>query len=189
MVAAVVLAAGGGQRSGGPKALLLADGVTLVGRAVAVARDAGCDPVVAVLGCEADRVRKEADLAGATVVDNESWRTGAGSSLRVALEALAGTGAEAAVVLTVEQVGVGAALVGRLVDGVGPGTLRTATYHGRRAHPVVLGREHWAGVTALAVGDLGARAYLTAHSAQVELVACEDLADGKEIELAARPAG
>ncbi len=189
MVAAVVLAAGGGQRSGGPKALLVTDGETLLGRAVAAARGAGCDPVLAVLGCEADRVRKEADLTGVTVLENESWRTGAGSSLRIGLAALEGTGADAAVVLSVAQAGVGAALIGRLVDGVGAGTLRTATYQGRRAHPVVLGRDHWAGVSALAVGDLGARAYLTAHSAQVEHVPCEDLGDGTEIELAARPAG
>ncbi len=52
--AALVLAAGEGKRYGAPKALIPLDGELLVDRAVRVARDAGCSPVVVVLGAAAE---------------------------------------------------------------------------------------------------------------------------------------
>jgi nicotine blue oxidoreductase len=177
VVAAVVLAAGGGQRSGGPEALLRSEGQPLIERAVRAAHEAGCAPVVVVLGCEAARVRAEAALNDTVPVDNPGWRSGAGSSLRVGLEALAGTAAEAVVLLTVAMVGVGAEAVRRVSAGVDATALRTAAYEQRRSYPVLLGRDHWAGVATLAVGDLAARAYLSAHADLVVTVACEDIAN------------
>jgi nicotine blue oxidoreductase len=183
VVAAVVLAAGGGQRSGGPKALLRTQSQPLVERAVTAAHEAGCAPVVVVLGCEASRVRAEAALNDATPVDNPGWRSGAGSSLRVGLAALAGTAAEAAVVLSVEMAGVGAEALRRVSAGADATALRTATYEQRRGYPVLLGRDHWPGVATLAVGDLAARAYLSAHADLVVPVACDDIADGAAFEV------
>jgi CTP:molybdopterin cytidylyltransferase MocA len=40
-------------------------------------------------------------------------------------------------------------------------------YGGRRGHPVLLGRDHWAGASATAVGDRGARDYLRTHDVHV----------------------
>ena len=37
------------------------------------------------------------------------------------------------------------------------------SYDGVPGHPVLLGCEHWAGVSASATGDRGARAYLAEH--------------------------
>jgi CTP:molybdopterin cytidylyltransferase MocA len=55
-----------------------------------------------------------------------------------------------------------------------------ATYDGRPGHPVLIGREHWAGVAATARGDHGARDYLAAH----DHVSCEcgDLATGRDVD-------
>src|SRR5687768_9682673 len=61
-VAGLVLAAGGGRRYGGPKALVSRQGQLLVERAVATLRDGGCAPILVVVGAEADRVRAEATL-------------------------------------------------------------------------------------------------------------------------------
>ncbi|MFD1150126.1 NTP transferase domain-containing protein, partial [Saccharothrix hoggarensis] len=49
-VAGLLLAAGAGRRFGGPKALVAHGGVLWVDRVAAVLRDAGCAPVVVVLG-------------------------------------------------------------------------------------------------------------------------------------------
>ncbi|GAB3665213.1 nucleotidyltransferase family protein [Actinocorallia lasiicapitis] len=87
-------------------------------------------------------------------------------------------GVEAVVVLLVDTPGIGAAAVRRMREGAGGGTLRVATYAGVPGHPVVLGREHWAGVLASVSGDEGARGYMRAHGA--ERVACEDIADGRD---------
>ena len=184
-IAGLVLAAGGGRRYGGPKALVRHDdGRLLVERAVDTVRDGGCAPVVVVLGAESDKVRSDAKLGDALLVDNVGWKSGMGSSLRVGLGALAGTDAEAAVVLLVDTPGIGPEAVARVVAAVdGPGALLAATYAGRRGHPVALGRDHWSGVAMLATADVGARAYLVAHAGRVVAVPCEDVADDTDVDV------
>jgi nicotine blue oxidoreductase len=170
-----------------PKALAERDGRLWVDLALGVLRAAGCDPMVVVLGAGAAEVRARAGLNGATVVDNAGWTEGIGSSLRAGLAALTATPAEAAAVLLVDTPGITAAAVRRVAAGAGPTTLAVATYGGSDGHPVVLGRAHWPGVTALAVGDRGARPYLRANTTAVRRIACDDIADGTDID--ERPTG
>ena len=136
--------------------------------------------MVVVLGAAADQVRADADLSGATVVVNPDWETGMGSSLRTGLAALRVTKAEAAIVLLVDTPGVTPAAVRRLAKGAAREALAVATYHGERGHPVLLGRDHWAGVAESAVGDVGARPYLRDHPPTE--VPCEDIADGTDLD-------
>lgn len=182
-VAGLLLAAGAGRRYGMPKALVTVDGRLLVERGLATLREAGCDPVVVVLGAAAPQVRDAASLSGATVVDNPDWDTGMGSSLRAGLSTV--DDAVAVVVLLVDTPGVTPAAVRRVAThaaDAGPAALAIATYHGEPGHPVLLGRDHWAGVAALATGDVGARRYLAAHPDQVTRVPCEDVADGTDLD-------
>jgi nicotine blue oxidoreductase len=180
-IAGLLLAAGAGRRYGMPKALVTVDGRLLVERGLATLRGAGCDPVVVVLGAAAPEVRAAADLDGATVVDNPGWDTGMGSSLRTGLSTVDGL-ASAVIVLLVDTPGVTPAAIRRVATHAGAGALAIATYHGEPGHPVLLGREHWAGVAAVATGDVGARRYLAAHPDLVTLVPCEDVADGTDID-------
>jgi CTP:molybdopterin cytidylyltransferase MocA len=182
-----VLAAGGGRRYGGPKALVRHAGQLLVERAVSTMREAGCDPIVVVLGAAAAEVRAAAQLGSVTIVENEGWKTGMGSSLRVGLAALADVDVDAAVVLLVDTPGVTAEAVRRVTEKDGRDALVTATYGHRRGHPVLLGRDHWAGVATLATGDIGARAYLTARSASVLTVPCDDISDDTDIDVPEPP--
>ncbi|RZU75015.1 nicotine blue oxidoreductase [Micromonospora kangleipakensis] len=184
-VAGLVLAAGAGTRYGGPKALVRADdGHLLVEHAAATLRTGGCAPIVVVLGAKSDWVRGEARLADVSLVDNADWKSGMGSSLRAGLAALADADVDGVAVLLVDTPDIGPEAVRRLVVAVdGPGALLTATYGGRRGHPVIIGRDHWAGVAALATGDVGARAYLAAHSAKVRGVPCEDVADDTDLDV------
>jgi CTP:molybdopterin cytidylyltransferase MocA len=178
--AGLVLAAGEGRRFGGPKAPYILDGERLVDRAVRVLRAAGCDPVVVVLGAWVG------DVPGAEVVVNDGWATGMGSSLRVGLEHLATVArVDRAVVSLVDLPGLTPDAVRRLAAT--PGTaadpredLAAATYAGERGHPVLLGRAHWVGVAATAVGDRGARDYLAAHP--VRLVEVGDVAAGTDLD-------
>jgi nicotine blue oxidoreductase len=160
------------------------DGQLLVERAVAALRAGGCSPIFVVLGAESARVRAEAQVGDASLVDNPGWKSGMGSSLRVGLGALAETDAEAAAVLLVDKPGVGPEAVSRVVSACdGSSALLAATYKGRRGHPVLLGRDHWSGVTVLATADVGARAYLVAHTNDVRDVPCEDVADDADIDV------
>lgn len=185
-VAGLILAAGGGRRYGGPKALVRHGGRLLVEGAVATAASGGCGPVVVVLGAAAAEVRASADFGAATTVDNPDWASGMGSSLRVGLAALDATDAVAAIVLLVDMPGVTAAAVRRVARLADPDTLTMAGYGQRRGHPVLLGRRHWPGVAELALGDVGARPYLRAHAATVQVVSCDDIADDTDLDT---PAG
>jgi CTP:molybdopterin cytidylyltransferase MocA len=172
--AGLVLAAGAGRRFGSPKAPFEVDGVRLVDRAVGLLRETGCDPVHVVLGSWLG------DVPGATVVVNDGWDEGMGSSLRVGLSSLEPTEADRVLVVLVDLVGLTPQGVARLA-AVGS-RLAAATYDGNRGHPVVIGREHWAGVAGSAHGDRGARSYLDEHGAELELVEIGDVADGADLD-------
>ena len=85
-VAGVLLAAGEGSRFGGPKALVELDGQTLAERGVGLLRAGGADPILVVTGAT------EVQIPGTHTVYNPEWRTGMGSSLRAALNALTSPG-------------------------------------------------------------------------------------------------
>ena len=178
-VAGLVLAAGAGRRFGGPKALVELDGERLVDRAVRTLTEGGISTAYVVQGAAV------LDVPGAQVVDNPGWREGMGSSLRAGLTALPAD-VEAVVVVPVDQPGLTAAAVRRVViAGQAPrAALVTATYGGRGGHPVLLGRDHWPAVVAVARGDVGARPVLAAASGTVVQVECGDVADGADIDTA-----
>ncbi|MGW3354778.1 nucleotidyltransferase family protein [Streptomyces bungoensis] len=183
-IAGLLLAAGGGRRLGGrPKALLTHRGRPLVEHAAGVLRAAGCGRIHVVLGAAADDVRERAELDGCVLVDNPDWAAGMGSSLRAGLGSLAGTGARAALVILVDQPGIGPEAVARVLGAYEDETsLAAAAYDGVRGHPVLFGAAHWPGIAATATGDRGARAYLSGHAAALRLVECADVAEPYDID-------
>ena len=179
-IAGLVLAAGAGRRMGTPKALVHdADGVTWVVRTSRLLDEAGCSPVVVVVGASADQVRAELSGELVEVVEATDWDEGMGASLRTGLRST-GTLSEAVVVVTVDVPGLTVAAVRRVADRAGVDALVRATYDGVPGHPVVIGRNHWDGVIASARGDEGARGYLREH--EVVLVECADVGDGADVD-------
>jgi CTP:molybdopterin cytidylyltransferase MocA len=181
-VLGLVLAAGEGSRLGMPKALVTDDdGVSWLVRAIETLTAGGTAAAYAVVGAASDRVRELAP-AGVTVVEAVDWSEGMGASLRTGLSAVvdAELSADAALVLLVDTPGVGSGVVRRMIDRAAPDALARATYNGVPGHPVLIGRDHWAGVIESAGGDRGARDYLSAHG--VVDVECGDLADGTDID-------
>jgi CTP:molybdopterin cytidylyltransferase MocA len=148
-----------------------------------------CDPVLVVLGAQAVDVWQRADLDGATVLANRDWETGMASSLRAGLDGLRGWpgvvgragGIDAALVTLVDMPGMTPAALQRVAELAAPDALAVATYDGVRGHPVLLGRDHWAGVVETAIGDEGARRYLGAH--EVTEVDCSGLADPTDLDV------
>ena len=179
MTVGLLLAAGAGERFGGPKALARdADGTSWLLRSVQALRP--CAEIVVVLGAEAEQAAALLPMSVARVRADD-WAEGMGASLRAGLSALAGTAHEAALVSLVDLPDVDAAVVARLVAAsTGPGVLARAAYDGVPGHPVLIGRDHWAGVVETATGDRGARDYLATHD--VALVECGDLATGADVD-------
>ena len=179
-VAGVLLAAGQGSRFGRPKALVELDGQTLAERGIGMLRAGGTDPVLLVTG--AAEVELGPDHRVRTVY-NDEWRTGMGSSLRAALRALTDPDVGAAVVALADQPLVGAEAVSRLIAAYQAGaSVAVAAYDGRPRNPVLLAREHWPEVIAMATGDQGARAFLRARPELVTLVECGDTGRPDDIE-------
>jgi len=183
-VAGVLLAAGQGSRFGRPKALVELDGQTLAERGVGLLRAGGADPVLIVTGAAQVELGAEAQVR---TVYNAEWPTGMGSSLRAALRALAepnvGPDVGAAVVALADQPLVGAAAVSRLIAAYRAGaSVAVAGYDGKPRNPVLLAREHWPEVIAMAAGDQGARAFLRARPDLVTLVECGDTGRPDDID-------
>jgi CTP:molybdopterin cytidylyltransferase MocA len=183
--AGMLLAAGAGRRMGVPKALLhQPDGTPWVRAAADVLRSGGCAPVLVVVGARAEEV--EALLGtGAVAVQSPGWEEGMGASLRAGLEALTriAPAPDAVVVGLVDTPGVTGDVVERLLEHASPTALARATYDGSPAHPVLLGRDHWAGVRAVSAGDAGARDYLAEHTDRVLLVECGDVGSGEDVDV------
>jgi CTP:molybdopterin cytidylyltransferase MocA len=167
---------------GSPKALVHdADGTSWLVRSVSALRLGGCDQVLVVLGASAERARPLLDGLDLEVIVAEDWDEGMGASLRAGLSALGDDGPAAALVTLVDLPDVGREVVERLLGvDVTTTTLARASYDGTPGHPVLIGRDHWAGVIGSARGDRGARDYLAAH--RVELVECGDLATGRDVD-------
>jgi CTP:molybdopterin cytidylyltransferase MocA len=180
-VAGVLLAAGEGSRLGQPKALVGLDGRTLAERGVDLLRAGGADPVLVVTGAA------PLELAAAHIVYNTQWRTGMGSSLRAAMDALHANGqVAAAVVALADQPLVGPEAVSRLIAAYRGGAgVAVAAYDGKPRNPVLIAREHWPEVIATATGDQGARAFLRTRPELVTLVECGDTGSPDDIDTAA----
>jgi nicotine blue oxidoreductase len=176
-VAGILLAAGAGSRLGVPKALVDVGGQPLAARGVALLRDGGAAPVIVVTGATA------VDLTGVVTVHNPHWASGMGSSLAAGLATVPDDCA-AAVVALVDQPLVGAEAVRRLIAAYQAGaSVAVAAYDGRPRNPVLLAREHWPEVTALAAGgDAGAREFLRARPDLVTLVECGDTGRPDDID-------
>jgi nicotine blue oxidoreductase len=178
-VAGVLLAAGSGSRLGRPKALVVVGGQSLVERGVALLHDGGARPVIVVTGA--------AELTGqpgpgVVWVRNADWATGMGSSLAAGLAAVPPEGA-AAVIALADQPLVGPESVRRLIAAyTSGGRVAVACYEGQPRNPVLIGREHWPEVLAMATGDVGARPFLRAHPDLVTLVECGDVGRPDDID-------
>jgi molybdenum cofactor cytidylyltransferase len=112
-VGAVLLAAGGSSRFGQPKQLLVCAGETLVRRAARAAL-AARGPVVVVVGRDGKQIAEELLGLPVTVVPNENWERGIGSSLRCGIKAL--PECDAVVILTCDQPRVDGGVIQSLIQ-------------------------------------------------------------------------
>ncbi|MBB4930920.1 nicotine blue oxidoreductase [Lipingzhangella halophila] len=175
-LAGLLLAAGEGQRLGRPKALVELAGERLVDRGVRVLREGGCVPIYVVTGAA------PAEVSETVAVHNPAWSEGLGSSLRAGLDAMP-EDVDAVLVALVDQPLVSTEAVRRLANAYAEGERAiVATYVGNPRNPVLLGREHWPSVHAMAEGDVGARPFLRAYSHLVTPVACDDVASSEDID-------
>lgn len=163
-VGAVILAAGGSFRFGRPKQLLSFRDKTLVRTTIDAACEAGCSPIVVVIGSDWEKIHAELAHANVIEVQNKNWQRGIGSSIRGGVEALTdhAPDIEAVLLLVCDQPAVDARLIERLI----------ATHEATRKDIVASGYANTLGVPAL-----------FARSLFKELLSISDEAGAKSIIL------
>jgi len=164
-----------------PKSLVTDERGSWLVRGVDLLHAGGCDHVSVVLGAEVVRSGSLLVDLDVSLIVADDWAEGMGASLRAGLRSLDGSSVDGAIVSLVDLPDLVPEVVTRVLAAAdGPAALARATYDGRPGHPVLLGRDHWPGVIETAVGDQGARAYLSDHD--VALVECGDLASGRDVD-------
>jgi molybdenum cofactor cytidylyltransferase len=170
-VAGVVLAAGASTRMGRNKLLLTIEGESVLRLAARRALDAGLDPVIVVLGHEAERMRQELSGLGCRVVLNADHAKGQTTSLRAGIAALP-AGAPAAVVVLADMLFVTsemlAALVQRFLAGGTP--LVISDYDGVTAPPMLYARALFPEIEAME-GDSCGKRVVKAHRGEAAVLA------------------
>jgi nicotine blue oxidoreductase len=159
-IAGIVLAGGASRRMGSPKAMLRFQGESFVGRLIRVLSTA-CNPVVAVLGHNADLIQPAIPADAVTVINPDPER-GQLSSLQCALQAVPAD--VAAIMFTpVDYPAVMPDTVRRLAAAMAAGAppVVIPRHDGRRGHPVCVRADVAAELLGL---DPGARASDVIHA-------------------------
>lgn len=168
-VAGVLLAAGTSDRYGDRNKLLAThDGDPLVRGAARTLLASPVDPVIVVVGHEADRVAAALDGLDVQCVHNDAYATGQASSVREGVRAVPDR-ADAVVVALGDMPVVAPATVDLLVDAyaAGVGDALAAAHDGRRGNPVCFDRRFFDALTDV-TGDVGGRSILLDHGTLVE---------------------
>jgi molybdenum cofactor cytidylyltransferase len=141
-VAGIVLAAGTSSRMGQNKLFMELEGETLVRRAVGRVSKAGVDPLIVVLGHEAERVQRALEDITYLPVLNSEYERGVNSSLRAGIHAAAATPARAAVVVLADMPFVTTAMIVTLVEKYrrSEAPLVVSDYDGVNAPPMLYDR-------------------------------------------------
>lgn len=160
----IILAAGEGRRMGGPKALLQIEGESFLARAARLLAAGGAQRVVAVLGQESERVRREAGCGDDVVfAENPRYRDGMLTSILRGLDQAEALGADAVLIHPVDHPLVGPETVARVVAALEAGvTIAVPSFESRRGHPGGFARAAWPALRS-APADRGARAVLADH--------------------------
>lgn len=166
-IAAIVLAAGLGSRFGGRKLQARLAGRPILQHVLDLAAAARLDPVVVVLGTDADELLAACEWHAEIRVVNPRPDDGISSSVRLGLAAIESSPAERAVVLlgdqpwlTLEQL---SAVAGN------PGPIVVPRYHGRPGNPVALDRAAWP-LAASLQGDRGFSQLFADHPQDVAYI-------------------
>lgn len=157
---------------GTPKQLLQFCGKPLLRHAVSPALEAGCRPVIVVIG--ADAAASSESLRGLDVrkVENQQWQSGMSSSIRTGIDELVTVNPEAtaAVVMLCDQPFVTSAIIAGLLSAYRETNcvIVASRYGNTYGVPALFSRAHFAELRELK-GDEGAKQVIKRHLPEAHL--------------------
>lgn len=172
-IGAIILAAGSSSRLGEPKQLLKHAGKSLLQKTIDAANNAGTNPVVVVLGANADQISKEVNKSKVYVVTNSEWEEGMASSIRIGLnEVLFNSPSTQAVILLVcDQPYISSELLNDLITSHKQThkPIVTCSYGEAIGPPALFDRSLFDELMQLK-GDVGAKKIIRKHSESVATI-------------------
>lgn len=163
-IPAIILAAGASRRMGRPKQLIVWDGEAMLHRTVRMACEVGCDPVIVVLGCEAESMHTAVTDLPVCCITNLDWTEGLASSIRAGVTALP-TNAGAVLLMVCDQPSLDDALLRSMVEAhhLRREAIVACVYGGTRGVPVIFPRSCFEDMLRLR-GDRGAKVLLDSEN-------------------------
>ncbi len=166
-IAGIILAAGESRRFGQPKQLLDWKGQPFVRVVVKTALKAGLSPILVVTGASAPSVESAVKDLNITVIYNTDWKSGQGSSIKAAVNALtlaSSPRAGGAIFLLTDQPQVTTSILHALKDKHSEGLypIVAPMVMDQRANPVLFDRATFPDLMMLE-GDVGGRAIFHKH--------------------------
>ena len=169
----ILLAAGASVRLGHPKQLLMYNGQTLLQNSLQSALASGAQPLIVVLGANADTIKNEIKNDRLHVVINAQWEKGMASSIQSGVKAIVEMtpDAEGIIVMVCDQPYVTSSLLNELItthEKTGK-QIVACSYENSFGPPVFFHRSFFDKLLQLE-GDTGARSIVSQHIDLVELI-------------------
>jgi molybdenum cofactor cytidylyltransferase len=169
----VLLAAGESIRLGRPKQLLPYRKQTLLNHCLQIARTSDGNPIVVVLGAQAETIKKEISGNDAQIVVNADWEEGMASSIRCGIKELVRIDplVEGALLMVCDQPHVTSSLINNLLT-THRKTRRpiiACSYAETFGPPVLFHKTLFPELLKLN-GDVGARSVIQQHAEAVEVI-------------------
>jgi CTP:molybdopterin cytidylyltransferase MocA len=181
--AGLILAAGLGTRFGGRKLLAPVRGKPMLQHVLDLSADADLDPVVVVLGTDADELLAACTWRDEIIALNSRPADGLAGSVRLGLAALSGTASSRAVVLLADQPFLTRQQLAAVMRA--PGGIVVPRFNGKPGNPVVLDRSVWPlaaqlegdrGFSQLFAGQPALVTYIDVAGANPDIDSTDDLA-------------
>ena len=176
MIIAVVLSAGESSRMGRPKALLPIEGQNFIERIVGALAQSQADPIVVVLGHNADEMRRQIEHLPIDIVINTEYKNGQLSSLQSAIRYIEKENrCDGILVHLVDHPYVDPRLIDLMIQRFYETKMLIVVprYQGKRGHPVIFSRALFKDLLGAPV-DQGAKSVVNAHRAETLEIDTED---------------
>ncbi|MBA3008957.1 MAG: nucleotidyltransferase family protein [Proteobacteria bacterium] len=174
-LAGIILAAGMGTRMGTDlcraKQLLPLGGRAVLAHVVENALAAGLDPIILVLGHQAQEIMAAMDVSQVRVVVNPLYRTGMAGSVRAGLGAVPSF-CDGAMFLLGDQPLVDKAVLLKLIKAFTGSNIVIPAFEGRQGNPVIFGAGFFSQLQQLK-GDRGGRVLFDAYPDHIRQVPVE----------------